>query len=191
MNIGVQIKKYRKELSFSQDDLAAKVFVSRQSISNWENDKTYPDIKSLILLSEAFNVSLDQLVKGDIEAMKTEIDEREVKKFKKESIMMTILLAAVIFLPIPLTKYLHVIGFLIYFAMIGFSCYYAKKIDGQKKKYDVRTYKEIIEFMSGKTLDAIEKEKEAIKWPYQNLLGLICVVSLVVIIYWIMICLMY
>ncbi len=60
MNLGSQIKKYRTELNMSQDELAEKIFVSRQSISNWENDKTYPDIKSLLLLSEVFRVSLDQ-----------------------------------------------------------------------------------------------------------------------------------
>ena len=74
MNLGSQIKKYRSELSMSQDELAEKVFVSRQSISNWENDKTYPDIKSLLLLSEVFQVSLDQLIKGDLEIMKKEIE---------------------------------------------------------------------------------------------------------------------
>ena len=44
MNLGSQIKKYRSALSMSQDELAEKLFVSRQSVSNWENDKTYPDM---------------------------------------------------------------------------------------------------------------------------------------------------
>ena len=70
MNLGSQIKKYRSELNMSQDELAEKIFVSRQSVSNWENDKTYPDIKSLLLLSEVFQVSLDQLIKGDLESLK-------------------------------------------------------------------------------------------------------------------------
>ncbi len=39
MNLGSQIKKYRSELSMSQDELAERVFVSRQSVSNWENEK--------------------------------------------------------------------------------------------------------------------------------------------------------
>ena len=40
MEIGKQIKKYRTEMKFSQDELAEKIFVSRQTISNWENNKT-------------------------------------------------------------------------------------------------------------------------------------------------------
>ena len=81
MELGRQIKKYRGELNLSQEELADKIFVSRQTVSNWENDKNYPDIKSLILMSEVFGVSLDILVKGDIETMKKMINETEVKKF--------------------------------------------------------------------------------------------------------------
>ena len=57
MEIGEQIKKYRTEMGLSQDRLAEKIFVSRQTISNWENNKNYPDVKSLLLLSCLFNVS--------------------------------------------------------------------------------------------------------------------------------------
>lgn len=45
MELGTHIKQYRKELGISQDELAERIFVSRQSISNWENNKTYPDIQ--------------------------------------------------------------------------------------------------------------------------------------------------
>ena len=64
MEIGKQIKKYRTEMKLSQEELAEKIFVSRQTISNWENNKNYPDVKSLLLLSSLFSVSLDILIKG-------------------------------------------------------------------------------------------------------------------------------
>ncbi|MDO7204570.1 helix-turn-helix transcriptional regulator [Paraclostridium bifermentans] len=51
MEIGKQIKKYRTDRKLSQEALAERIFVSRQTISNWENDKNYPDMKSLLLLS--------------------------------------------------------------------------------------------------------------------------------------------
>ena len=44
MELSIQIKKYRKELHLSQEELAEKVYVTRQTISNWENEKSYPDI---------------------------------------------------------------------------------------------------------------------------------------------------
>lgn len=73
IELGKQIKKYRLEAKLSQEELADKVYVSRQTISNWENDKNYPDIKSLVLISDIFHISLDNLIKGDLERMKKEI----------------------------------------------------------------------------------------------------------------------
>ena len=70
MQVGNQIKKYRDQLHLSQEQLAEKIYVTRQTISNWETNKSYPDIHSLVLLSQIFNVSIDQLVKGDLEMMK-------------------------------------------------------------------------------------------------------------------------
>ena len=67
MELGKQIKKYRNEKALSQDALAEKIFVSRQTISNWENDKSYPDVNSLVLLSQVLEDCLDQLFKGVVE----------------------------------------------------------------------------------------------------------------------------
>ena len=75
MEVSAQIKKYRSHMGISQEELAEKVYVSRQTVSNWETGKNYPDIHSILLLSSFFNVSLDQLVKGDVEIMKKEIKE--------------------------------------------------------------------------------------------------------------------
>ena len=68
MELNAQIKKYRTELNLSQEELAEKVYVTRQTVSNWENEKSYPDIHSLLLLSSLFNVSLDQLIKEEAPA---------------------------------------------------------------------------------------------------------------------------
>ena len=65
MELSIQIKKYRTELHLSQEELAEKVYVTRQTISNWENEKSYPDIISVIALSDLYSVSLDELLKGD------------------------------------------------------------------------------------------------------------------------------
>ena len=63
MELSKQIKKYRTEANLSQEELADKIYVSRQTISNWENEKNYPDIKSLVLMGEVFQVSLDYLIR--------------------------------------------------------------------------------------------------------------------------------
>jgi len=168
MELGAQIKKLRTQMAISQDELAEKIFVSRQSISNWETGKTYPDIKSLLLLSEVFSVSLDQLVKGDIETMKREIDAQELVKFNRDSTIFTVLFIAVVILPIPLAKYLQWIGMALYFILFFVTMYFAIRVEKHKKKYDIQTYKEIVAFSEGKSLDEIEKARESGKRPYQK-----------------------
>ena len=170
MELGAQIKKYRNEQTLSQEELAERVFVSRQSISNWENGKTYPDIKSLLLLSEVFSVSLDQLVKGDVDIMKKEINSQELAKFQKDSNMFTGLFIALIILPIPLGKFLGWWGIAAYMILFAVAIYYALRVEKHKKKYDIQTYKEIVAFTEGKTLDEIEKAREPGKRPSQKLL---------------------
>ena len=62
-------------------ELAYRVYVSRQTISNWENNTNYPDINGDVLLSEVFEISIDNLIKGDLEQMKKEIDLQQFKKW--------------------------------------------------------------------------------------------------------------
>ena len=113
MELGRQIRKYRNERTLSQEALAEQVFVSRQTVSNWENDKSYPDVKSLMLLSEVFGVSLDQLIKGDVEIMKeqiNQIDQTDQKRFGRLSNIFTILFLAVLITPVPLVHFLSYAG---------------------------------------------------------------------------------
>ena len=72
---GRQLKAKREERGLSQDEVSKAIFVSRQTISNWENDKTYPDVQSLLLLSQLFDVSIDELVRGDVVAIQRAIAE--------------------------------------------------------------------------------------------------------------------
>ena len=65
MEIGSKIKQARMEAKFTQEQIAEKLGVSRQTISNWENEKSYPDIASVLKLSDLYNVSLDYLLKGE------------------------------------------------------------------------------------------------------------------------------
>ena len=65
MEIGKKLKNARIKAGFTQEKAAEEVDVSRQTISNWENEKSYPDIISVIALSDLYSVSLDELLKGD------------------------------------------------------------------------------------------------------------------------------
>lgn len=70
MEIGNKLKKSRLESKLTQEKVAEEIQVSRQTISNWENEKSYPDIISVIKLSDLYNISLDELLKGDSEMIK-------------------------------------------------------------------------------------------------------------------------
>lgn len=170
MNLGSQIKKYRAELGVSQEELAERIFVSRQSVSNWETGKTYPDIKSLLLLSEEFSVSLDTLIKGDIKIMKKEIDGQSLATFQKDTIIFTVLFLAMIFLAAPMVWLGRWWSYALYMVLAAIGMFYALRVERHKKKHDVHTYKEIMAFAEGKSLDSIEKAREEGKRSYQKLL---------------------
>lgn len=65
MEIGKKLKEKRTKANLTQEQVAEELFVSRQTISNWENEKSYPDIISIIKLSDLYSISLDELLKGD------------------------------------------------------------------------------------------------------------------------------
>ncbi|HHJ9476569.1 TPA: helix-turn-helix domain-containing protein [Streptococcus pyogenes] len=168
MEIGQQIIRYRKQHALSQEKLAEKVYVSRQSISNWENDKTYPDIHSLLLLSQIFQVSLDQLIKGDIEKMKYTITQVDKKNFKRDTKVMVTLMILLMISSYPLVYFLEWLGLGIFVLLSIITMTYANRVERFKKKYDVQPYKEILAVSNGKLLDEIEKREERAKLPYQK-----------------------
>ena len=75
----------RRKNGLSQEDFAAKINVSRQAVSKWERNEAYPDVENLLAIAELFNISLDTLVSGSVEAAhqqpeepaKTEVEENE------------------------------------------------------------------------------------------------------------------
>lgn len=69
MEIGKKLKEARMSSGLTQERVAEEIAVSRQTISNWENEKSYPDIVSVIRLSSLYSISLDELLKGDIKMM--------------------------------------------------------------------------------------------------------------------------
>ena len=74
MEIGKKLKEARLNRDLTQEVIAEKLNVSRQTISNWENEKSYPDIISVIELSNLYSISLDDLLKGD-DAMMEHLQE--------------------------------------------------------------------------------------------------------------------
>ena len=69
MEFSEQIKQIRKDSGLTQEAFAEKVHVTRQAVSNWENNKNLPDIETLIVISQVFHISLDELILGGKEDM--------------------------------------------------------------------------------------------------------------------------
>lgn len=170
MNVGLRIKKYREKQNISQDELALKVFVSRQTISNWETNKSYPDIKSLIMLSNIFHVTLDDFIKGDIEEMKRIVSKEKIEKFNIMSYIFLVEMLIVMFSAYPLFTLDGYIGVIIWALFFVITFVTAIVIEKFKKKNDIQTYKEIIAFMENKSLSYEEVQQEIGKRNYQKIL---------------------
>lgn len=70
MKISEMLKEKRMALELSQKEVASSLLVSRQTISNWENDRSYPDLENLVLLSQLYGFSLDELFRMNKEEAK-------------------------------------------------------------------------------------------------------------------------
>ncbi|WP_411163312.1 helix-turn-helix domain-containing protein [Lactobacillus johnsonii] len=78
MTFGKTLKERRSQLDLTQQEVAKKLYISRQTISNWENGKSYPDLDMLIKISDVYQVSIDSLLKED-QKLKKSLDTQKVE----------------------------------------------------------------------------------------------------------------
>ncbi len=92
MNFGDKLKSERKKRNWSQDYLAEKIYVSRQSVSKWETNKNYPSIEVIINLSDLFEITIDELLRSD-EGLKEKIikDGKSTVTFSVKTQLLSIL----------------------------------------------------------------------------------------------------
>ena len=102
MQLGQAIAQIRKERGLTQEAFAKVFNVTRQTVSNWENEKSYPDLSTLVKISDEFNVSLDVLLKGDFRMVK-DID----KKIKKQPFYIGIIIGLIVIV-IALFSFIYV-----------------------------------------------------------------------------------
>lgn len=106
MEIGQKLKDARVHSGLTQEVVAEKINVSRQTISNWENEKSYPDIISVIELSNLYCISLDDLLKGDSKMIEHLEESTNVVKSNKKLIGAISLNIIVVILLITLNMFL-------------------------------------------------------------------------------------
>lgn len=181
MEIGKTIKQHRTELGWSQEALAEKAYVSRQTVSNWETEKSYPDVHSLLILSDLFGVSLDELIKGDVAVMKEQVKSKDVRTFKKLQLICGLGILLLIVTGVLLLEYGGAIGGVVWGALAVGVFLAWHRFEQIKRENDVQTYREVLAFVYGSTLDDIEKEKEAQKRKSMKGLEIIVIVQAIVI----------
>lgn len=165
MNFSKQLKKYRELNKLSQEALAEKIYVTRQTISKWENDKTYPDIHNLVTLSLLFEISLDELVKGDVKVMRNEVSKAKWNFWTWNIIIFLILTPLSMG---PVFKLWGLNGLWISAILIVWLMISGFKLERLKRINNIRTYSEIIVFLEGKkyTQETINSELK-----YKNEIG--------------------
>lgn len=103
MIFGEKLKAERNKKGWSQEELAEKLFVSRQSVSKWENGQNYPSIEILIKISDLFEATIDELLRSDEELKKKVIKESRQLAYPKLKFLFDVLfLAGVLLLVIKL-----------------------------------------------------------------------------------------
>lgn len=103
VSVGIKLRDIRTERGFTQEKVAEELGVSRQTLSNWENEKTYPDILSLIKLSDLYQLTLDELVKGDAMMIKHLDDSTNTVRSNRRLSIITragfLILSLILFIP--------------------------------------------------------------------------------------------
>ena len=160
MLIGEKIKECRLKFGLSQEDLAEKLDTTRQTISSWENGKTYPGIQTITTLSDIFNVSIESLIKEDVEIMRDTLSdskkEERVKRNKDRDVMnrlnmlrfLNAFIGALIFFPVY--TYLGRNWLLIPIILLVSAIIITIPIQIYRKKYNLHKYKDIVEFFDEK-----------------------------------------
>lgn len=181
MDISNQIKTRREAMGLCQEQLAEKLYASRQTISNWERDKTYPDVQSLLMLSILFGTSIDTLVKGDVTVMEEAVErdrKRMGTRMMRLAVLMLLLLAAAFALILsPAFVWMEEawgvgIASAVAFLPAVAALVVAAILEQIKRENDLVTYREILAFMNGE--DEIDRDPRALPrraWPTRHRLA--------------------
>lgn len=176
VELASHIKEHRGRLGMSQEDLAEAIFVSRQTISNWENDRTYPDVQSLLLLSNLFEVSVDSLVKGDAKEMKATLAAEAKKMNRLTIVMLAFGIAALVWAFAAAIMDLDLVVIVVPAIVLFIPALIAATII-EKMKHDNQlfTYQAVEAFLTGEDPDVLSKgnQRAGQHWVRKRIVGTI------------------
>lgn len=149
LNIGTRIRQHRQALNMSQEELAASCMCSRQTVSNWETDKTLPDVQSLKYLAAAFDTTADNLIADDGPeiARRVSADRRELQ------VLMAAELALVVcIIPLIVYDFLNPNDGVMWFLIVPALCEVAITVRETHlyRKHHLNTLFEVGDYIEGK-----------------------------------------
>ena len=181
MDIGSKIRQYRTAASLSQEALAERALVSRQTLSNWENGKTTPDIHSLLLLCDIFQITLDELIHTPA-AQSSPISPADIRRFRlTRGWMHGTMLAFFAFLPL-LPCIPQSVGIFLWLGVYLVAMGFLFRIEFLRRKFNIQTRREVAAFLQGERLMRMDSAVELGKRPYQKSLRCISILLLLAVV---------
>lgn len=150
MKIGQHIYQLRTTQNLTQEELASKVYVTRQTVSNWQRGYSYPDLQSLMTISEYFNISVHELLKEDLPTIERSLSMKANQHFQQLSTEFTLLLIWFVISSIFNFYFFRENGLLLNLIISSpWLVYKIFQVDRYKNDYQLRTYQDISDFLAG------------------------------------------
>jgi transcriptional regulator with XRE-family HTH domain len=145
MNLPVRLKELRKKNNMTQEEVAEKIHISRQTLSNWETGKSYPDLQSLLYLCELYNTTLYDLVNQDITTMKSKVIRRDIYILAYLFLMSIIVFILSIVAFIKINLFISIVTISLSIACLTVT---SLKLERIKKENNITTFNEVIKFIN-------------------------------------------
>lgn len=145
MNLPSRLKELRKNSKMTQEEVSEKIHVSRQTLSNWETGKNYPDFQSLLYLCEVYNITLYELVNEDIELIQKKVTKRKIYTTAGLFLFSIILLFLSITIIINFNVFIALIISSLAIMLITVTSMTMERI---KKEHKLNTYLKICQFIN-------------------------------------------
>ena len=144
MDLSEILREKRKGKGLTQKEVAQKLFVSRQAVSNWETGKNFPDFPTLILLTDLYQSSLDKLVKQSIAELDKDNDVIIWKRYGYIALVLSVIMALSVIITVYTNNRLFVMIAMLSWLILMFFCW---KLENIKKRQNIRTYHDAKKFL--------------------------------------------
>ena len=173
MKIGQHIYQLRTTQNLTQEELASKVYVTRQTVSNWERGYSYPDLQTLMTISEYFNISVHELLKEDLPTIERSLSMKAHQHFQQLSTEFTLLLIWFVISSIFSIYFFRENGLLLNLVISSLWLVYKSfQVERFKSDYQLRNYQDISDFLAGKITQPIKapSHSKTLLWRSVNFL---------------------